>query len=340
MLQTTGYQTSGFISALIALYSVFTIFNENLFGIGLIVLSIAFPYLLMKLKMYINEKTKYNFLITFTMNLVVLILCTTIFLLMMPISESFLGVDNIIAINILQMVKGLGFFVVGFLILKEWRIYNKAMRCGGAIFILLGVIAIIASSFALYPPILLKMTIPFLKMIGIIRAVLQEAMFIIMAIVFWRTYRYWDRLNFVKLNNNWDAESNAPMPKIEIDDESSKIKVTFYLNAFIYRDLEEDDEGILEFEDCYKYRFGGTNDEGFYRGQCRFSKTGVQWGNFYQIEDSKWEESFPDDEVIIDENLKGRTDLNHYLFYFRDNTFECIAKSYSFSIIKHNSGVL
>lgn len=141
-------------------------------------------------------------------------------------------------------------------------------------------------------------------------------------------------MNFIKLNSNWDAEPNAPMPKVESDNETSKIKVSFYLNAFIHKDVEEEDKGVLEFEDCYKYRLGATNDEGFYRGQCRFSKTGVQWGNFYQIEDSKWVENFPDDEIMIDNSLENSIDLNHYLFYFRDNTFECIARSCSFKIIK------
>ena len=137
-------------------------------------------------------------------------------------------------------------------------------------------------------------------------------------------------MKFINLNNKWDAEPNAPMPRIEMDNKYSTVKLTFYLNAFIHKDVEEDDMGILEFEDCYKYRLGSTNDEGFYRGQCRFSKTGVQWGNFYQIEGSKWEKDFPSDEIIVDRSLTDKDGLNHYLFYFRDNTFECIAKSYVF----------
>ncbi len=141
-------------------------------------------------------------------------------------------------------------------------------------------------------------------------------------------------MNFIKLNNKWDAEPNAPMPRIEVDNKFSTVKLTFYLNAFIHKDVEEDDMGILEFEDCYKYRLGPTNDEGFYRGQCRFSKAGVQWGNFYQIECSKWEKDFPNDEIIVD-SFKNKDGLNHYLFYFRDNTFECIASSYVFKKVMH-----
>lgn len=140
-------------------------------------------------------------------------------------------------------------------------------------------------------------------------------------------------MEFIKLNIDWDAEPNAPMPEIKILKELNKISLQFYLNSFIHNNISEDDLGVLEFHNCYMYRLGATNDEGFYRGQCRFSKTGVEWGNFYQIIDSHWEEEFPKDKIVLDSSLNP-TLLNHYLFYFRDETFECIAMSYSFNVIK------
>jgi hypothetical protein len=139
-------------------------------------------------------------------------------------------------------------------------------------------------------------------------------------------------MEFVKLNIGWDAEPNAPMPKIEFDKSTYKIILSFYLNAFIHDDVDKDDIGILEFSNCYKYRLGATNDEGFYRGQCRFSKSGKQWGDFYRILNSNWRYEFPSDEVIIDNELKDNKDLCHFLFYFRDETFECIALTYKFTI--------
>lgn len=147
-------------------------------------------------------------------------------------------------------------------------------------------------------------------------------------------------MEFIKQNIGWDAEPNAPMPKIEIDKNTYNLTLSFYLNAFIHDDVDEEDIGILEFSNCHKYRLGATNDEGFYRGQCRFSKSGIIWGDFYKMVDTDWRNDFPKDEVVIDNYLKDNQDLHHYLFYFRDNTFECIAASYSFTIKREQVGKL
>ena len=40
---------------------------------------------------------------------------------------------------------------------------------------------------------------------------------------------------------------------------------------------------------------------------------------------SNWEEEFPD-PIFVSE--QAHDELNHYLIYFRDATFECLAKSY------------
>lgn len=139
-------------------------------------------------------------------------------------------------------------------------------------------------------------------------------------------------MEFIKLNNGWDAEPNAPMPEIKIDKATSKLTLSFYLNAFIHDDVDEDDIGILEFSNCYKYRLGSTDNDGFYWGKCRFSNTGIVWGDFYKMVNTDWRSDFPKDEKVIDSKLKDIQDLCHYLFYFRDNTFECIATSYNFTI--------
>jgi hypothetical protein len=139
-------------------------------------------------------------------------------------------------------------------------------------------------------------------------------------------------MEFIKQNIGWDAEPNSPMPKIEVDRNSSQLILSFYLNAFIHDDVNEEDMGILKFNNCYKYRLGATNDEGFYRGQCRFLKSGIVWGDFYKMVETNWRNDFPKDEIVVNYSLKEKKALNHYLFYFRDETFECIASSYTFYI--------
>ncbi|WP_239616867.1 hypothetical protein [Cohnella mopanensis] len=137
-------------------------------------------------------------------------------------------------------------------------------------------------------------------------------------------------MKYQQLNNGWGAEPNAPDPQIEIDFAQGKLKLKFYLNPFIYKDVEEEIRAELEFSNCFMFRLGPTNDEGFYRGQCRFSKTGINWGEFYQLEETEWKETFPKDKVIVLNHLINEEGLRHYLFYFRDVTFECIAKDYHY----------
>jgi hypothetical protein len=137
-------------------------------------------------------------------------------------------------------------------------------------------------------------------------------------------------MKYKQLNIGWGAEPNAPEPQIDIDFTQGKLSLRFYLNPFMYNEVEEDTKAELLFSDCYMFRLGPTNDEGFYRGQCRFSNSGIKWGEFYQLEETDWKEKFPKDEVIIKGHLMNEDDLKHFLFYFRDNTFECVAKQYEY----------
>ena len=139
-------------------------------------------------------------------------------------------------------------------------------------------------------------------------------------------------MEFIKINENWNAEPNAPMPTININ--CSNLKLSFYLNSFMFNEFDEDDIGIIEFYNCRQYRLGPPNDDGFYiHNQCRYKKYGVKWGEFYLIKDSDWHTNFPE-PVYIDTTIDIQR-LNHYLFYFRDETFECVAEKYSFKVNKN-----
>jgi len=138
-------------------------------------------------------------------------------------------------------------------------------------------------------------------------------------------------MEFVKLNENWNAEPNAPKEKIEIMD--NNLILSFYLNSFQFKQFNDKDIGILNFYNCYQYRYGVPNDEGFFiYGQSRYKQYGVEWGEFYLVKNSDWKINFPN-PIFIDTALDTNK-LNHYLFYFKDYTFECIAKSFEFIVEK------
>jgi hypothetical protein len=137
---------------------------------------------------------------------------------------------------------------------------------------------------------------------------------------------------FRKLNDDWNAEPNAPDPRIHFED--STLVLSFLLNFMLYDRFSEDDIGMLRFHECWRYRLGSTNDEGWYRGQCRFSRLAPNWGEFYEITGDlllpelrdKWTEIAP-----------AAGNSSHYLFYLKDGTFECDATSVGFEVVSHGA---
>jgi len=131
-------------------------------------------------------------------------------------------------------------------------------------------------------------------------------------------------LNFHHLNPDWNAEPNAPEPTVSVIDRT--VQLTFFLNPFAY-DAEEEEIARLSFVDSSIWRLGSTNDEGWYRGQCRFSEIAPRWGEFYEIQGQvplvhpgiEWHN--------LAESVRSD---RHFLFYLRDHTFECRSRNWKF----------
>ncbi len=136
------------------------------------------------------------------------------------------------------------------------------------------------------------------------------------------------RITFEQLNIGWNAEPNAPEVNITVD--GTDVNIEFYSNAFACEIPSGNEKVKITFHDCYQYRNGAPNDEGFYcYNQSRYKKYGVKWGEFYLVHNSDWKENFPDPIKVG----MPQDNSQHYLFYFRDETFECIASSYSLTFL-------
>ncbi len=130
---------------------------------------------------------------------------------------------------------------------------------------------------------------------------------------------------FQKLNENWNAEPNAP--DVSISNNNTDVELHFSLNPFAY-DAYEDERAKVVFQNCSKWRLGSTNDEGWYLGQCRYSGIAPKWGEFYEIVGHDELKDQPSDWKFSKENGSGD---RHFLFYLRDNTFECMADDWKFT---------
>lgn len=137
-------------------------------------------------------------------------------------------------------------------------------------------------------------------------------------------------MKHIKLNKNWNAESNAPNPVITKTDDG--IEMNFLLNSSTYSHIDEGDEGILKFEDVYAYRIAAMNKEGYLAGQFRFNNNNLPWGEFYELKNSEWANDFPNDKIIIDESVNKKK-LRHFIFFLKEEIFECLALDYQFKFI-------
>jgi hypothetical protein len=131
-------------------------------------------------------------------------------------------------------------------------------------------------------------------------------------------------LQFTQQNHGWNAEPNVATPQLTVD--GGDLLLAFPLNHFAFEIFGRGDLGILRFVDCSKFRTDGTNDEAWYRGICRYSRLAPAWGEFYEISGDDPTIARIDDWVSIHSSLGDR----HFLFYFRDNLFECFARQWRF----------
>jgi hypothetical protein len=149
---------------------------------------------------------------------------------------------------------------------------------------------------------------------------------------------------FTKLNGGWNAEPNGQTPEISFA--GRDLVFAFLLNDLVYPKYQTAEKGILRFPECWKYRIGGPNDEGWYRGQCRFSRLAPTWGEFYEVHGDLLLDWVPDPEAFRTRGIQlelrplrwvtiGEHGAcsRHFLFYLRDQTFECDAVDWSFSVI-------
>jgi hypothetical protein len=109
--------------------------------------------------------------------------------------------------------------------------------------------------------------------------------------------------------------------------EGTTVVLEFTANSFQYPRFTEGERLELRFAGASRYRLGPTNDEGWYRGQCRFSGLAPSWGEFFEVTGDPFLKEAPEDwHTVSGSDVSGR---RHYLFYLRDDTFECIAESWS-----------
>ncbi|UOQ71748.1 hypothetical protein [Hymenobacter cellulosilyticus] len=131
-------------------------------------------------------------------------------------------------------------------------------------------------------------------------------------------------LRYQRLNHEWNAEPNAPQPVLTV--EGQALQLEFSWNDILFEQFPQAERGCLTFRGCHKYSFNALNDEGYYLGQHRYTTLQLPWGEFYELF-TDWQTDFPPDVVVLGPAADSAR-LHHFLFFLRDNTFECVAESW------------
>ncbi len=134
-------------------------------------------------------------------------------------------------------------------------------------------------------------------------------------------------IDFVKISDNWNAD--PVLPEIELKVIGQNLEMIIFLNYFAFDNFSEGDKAIITFENCSKYSLNTCNDEGYYYGQYRIKPDELPWGEFYEIT-SGLNKDFPKPVVDLSDDHKEK---RHFLFFFKDDTFECLADNYKIEFI-------
>ena len=136
-------------------------------------------------------------------------------------------------------------------------------------------------------------------------------------------------MKYEKLNKRWNAEPNAP--NLQIEKGEGYVELTFDLNPFVFDYIDEGDKGVIEFIEVQSFYKGTMNDEGYFAGNHRYSNEQLPWGEYYELYDSNWKNTFPEKAIILNANL-SKSELRHFIFFLRDEEIECLATDYSFNL--------
>jgi len=139
--------------------------------------------------------------------------------------------------------------------------------------------------------------------------------------------------HFARLNDGWNAEPNAPDPEVSLL--GTEVRLDFTANSAQFPRFADGQRLRLRFRAAARYRLGATNDEGWYRGQCRFSGLAPAWGDFYEVSGDLRLEAGPQDWILVPGGSVGG--LHHFLFYLRDHTFECSARDWALEELPEGS---
>jgi len=138
------------------------------------------------------------------------------------------------------------------------------------------------------------------------------------------------KIDYIKITKDWNADPVSPEVQLKVD--GIDLIMDIYLNHFQFDKYQEGDKVKIRFKNCAEYSLDTCNDEGFYYGQYRIKPTELEWGEFYEIKNGLVRKLPEPINIIQNDNL----DRKHFIFFFKDETFECLASDYYLDFYNEN----
>lgn len=137
-------------------------------------------------------------------------------------------------------------------------------------------------------------------------------------------------VQLVKLNKDYQSDPNIANPRNGIEINGQNLILSFELNPYIFN-FEEGEIGTIVFYDCYSYRVGSPNDEGFSLSDNELwnnkNFSYIEWDCFYEVQNAP--KSYLEKFTKLNKAGFDKRKLKHYVFFMKDGTFECLAENYS-----------
>jgi hypothetical protein len=130
------------------------------------------------------------------------------------------------------------------------------------------------------------------------------------------------KIDYIQITKDWNADPVSP--KIELKVDGIDVIMDIYLNHFQFDKYQEGDKVKILFKNCAEYSLNICNDEGFYYGLYRIKPTELEWGEFYEIKNGL-DRKLPNPIKRIQND---NSDKKHFIFFFKDEIFECLASDY------------
>ena len=131
-----------------------------------------------------------------------------------------------------------------------------------------------------------------------------------------------NKINYNRISIDWNADPISP--EIELNQIGFDLTMDIYLNHYAFENYKVGDKAKIRFINCSIFSLNTCNEEGYYYGQYRTNANELPWGEFYEIK-SGLSRELPEPVVQLSTDLINK---RHFLFFFKDETFECLADDF------------